>query len=108
MADEAGARSAVRIRNQSAESPVLHRVEIEVEASRVDKALDRVYRDLARQVKVRGFRPGKVPRKVLERMYGPSVSEQMPAVVLTDCTSSIGSTVSSMVMLFNVTLPVLV
>jgi trigger factor len=59
------------------ESPILHRVEVEVAARRVKKAFDRAYKDLAKQADVKGFRKGKVPRSVLERMYGPSLAEQI-------------------------------
>ncbi len=61
----------------TAESAVSHRVEVTVAASRVREAFDRAYRDLARQARVRGFRPGKVPRTVLERLYGASLAEQI-------------------------------
>jgi len=50
---------------------------VEVDAKRVGKAFDRAYRDLGRQVKVRGFRPGKVPRAMLEKLYAASVAEQL-------------------------------
>ena len=48
-------------------------VSVEVSAERVGRAFDRAYRDLARRAQVKGFRPGKVPRSVLERLYGPAV-----------------------------------
>jgi trigger factor len=48
-----------------------------VGARRVKKAFDRAYKDLSRQVRVKGFRPGKAPRSVLERMYGPALAEQI-------------------------------
>ena len=51
------------------ESPVAHRVEVRIERKRVRKAFDRAYRDLAKQARVKGFRPGKAPRPVLERLY---------------------------------------
>jgi len=43
---------------------------VEVEASEVDKAVDAAARKLARQVRMPGFRPGKVPRRVLEARMG--------------------------------------
>ncbi len=61
----------------SEESPILHKVEVRVGARRVGKAFDHAYRDLAKQVQVKGFRKGKVPRKVLERMYGASIAEEL-------------------------------
>ncbi len=50
----------------------LVRLRVEIDEPEFDKALGDVVRTLARQVRVPGFRPGKVPRKVLEaRMGGP-------------------------------------
>src|SRR5579863_4470555 len=46
------------------------RLSVEVDASEVDDALDATVRRLARQVRVPGFRPGKVPRPVLEARLG--------------------------------------
>jgi trigger factor len=66
------------IRVQSAqESPVLHALEVEVDAARVERAFTRAYKELGKSVQVRGFRPGKAPRSVLERLYGASVAEQI-------------------------------
>lgn len=48
-------------------------LEIVVEAEKVDAALDRAYRKVARQVNVPGFRKGKVPRSVIEMRYGKEV-----------------------------------
>ncbi len=49
------------------------RVSVEVDEAEVDEAVRQTVRRLARQVRVPGFRPGKVPRQVLEaRMGGPA------------------------------------
>jgi trigger factor len=45
-------------------------LEIEVEPERVEKALDRAYRQLVSRTRVPGFRPGKAPRAMLERYLG--------------------------------------
>ena len=45
-------------------------LEIEVEPERVEKALDRAYRQLVTKTRVPGFRPGKAPRAMLERYLG--------------------------------------
>lgn len=50
-------------------------VEVTVPAAEVDKAYDRVLRQLARQVKVPGFRPGKAPRGVLIKRIGQEALE---------------------------------
>jgi len=58
-------------------SPILHTLAIEVDAGRVRKAYDRAYRELARSAKIKGFRPGKAPRSVLERLYAASLGEDL-------------------------------
>ena len=58
-------------------SSVIRTLEVEIDAKRVRKAFDRAYRDLGRRVRVRGFRPGKAPRSVLEKLYGAAVAEEM-------------------------------
>ncbi len=60
-----------------ARSPILYTLEVEIDAARVRKAFDRAYRDLGKEVRLKGFRPGKAPRSVLERLYGASVAEQL-------------------------------
>ncbi len=53
------------------------RLSVEVDESEVDQALDATVRRLATQVRVPGFRPGKVPRQVLEaRLGGASALRQ--------------------------------
>jgi trigger factor len=73
------------IRVETIEStPILHTIEIEVDASRVRKVFDRAYRDLAKRVRVKGFRPGKAPRSVLEKLYGASVAEQLEQTLVSE------------------------
>ena len=43
---------------------------MEIDEPEVDKVLDETVRDLSRQARVPGFRPGKVPRQVLEARMG--------------------------------------
>jgi trigger factor len=45
-------------------------LEIEVDPPRLDRALDQAYRRVAGRLKVPGFRPGKAPRPLVERMVG--------------------------------------
>ena len=46
------------------------RLSVEIDEPEFDRALGDVVRSLARQARVPGFRPGKVPRKVLEARMG--------------------------------------
>jgi trigger factor len=48
------------------EGPTTRWIEVEVPAPRVATAFERAYRGLARSARVRGFRPGKAPRSVLQ------------------------------------------
>lgn len=58
-------------------SPILRTLRVELDSKRVRKAIDRAYKDLGKTVRVRGFRPGKVPRPVLQKMYGASVGQEL-------------------------------
>jgi len=55
------------------QSAVKKKVTIEVPPEDVTRELDNAYRELKRNAKVKGFRPGKTPRSVLERLYGKDV-----------------------------------
>jgi trigger factor len=59
------------------ESSVVRTLEVEVEVKRVKRAYERAYADLAKRVPVKGFRPGKTPRSVLEKLYGAQIAEQI-------------------------------
>lgn len=58
-------------------SSVKKKLVIEVEAKEVDKKLNETYKSIGKTAKIRGFRPGKVPRKVLENHYGSQVLEDV-------------------------------
>jgi len=65
-------------------SPILRTLEIEVDSGRVRKAFDRAYRDLGKSVRVRGFRPGKAPRSVLEKLYGATLVEEIERLLVSE------------------------
>ena len=50
-------------------SPVEKRVDFEVPWADVAPRLHTAYEKLRREAKLKGFRPGKVPRQVIERLY---------------------------------------
>lgn len=53
------------------------RVTVEVPADRIDSQVDKRIRDLGRRVRLKGFRPGKVPMNVLRQRYGDQVREEV-------------------------------
>jgi trigger factor len=60
----------VTVEDRSSVKKVLH---IEVPQEDVVQELDSAYAQLKKTAKIKGFRPGKTPRSVLERVYGKEV-----------------------------------
>ena len=46
---------------------------VEVPAEELEKALDRAYNKTKNKLNVPGFRKGKAPRNIIEKMYGPEI-----------------------------------
>lgn len=66
-------------------SPTRVRINVEVPFTELEPDFQRAYKELARQVRLPGFRPGKAPMKLLEARFGREemldqvVSEALPA-----------------------------
>ena len=60
------------------------RMEVRVPRERVERAIDERLKRVSRTAKLRGFRPGKVPLKVIRQQYGAQVRQE----VLTDLVQS--------------------
>ena len=54
-------------------SSVKKTLHIEIPKDEVNRELDKAYNQLKKSAKIKGFRPGKVPRSVLERMFKKDV-----------------------------------
>src|SRR3989449_11714415 len=54
-------------------TPVRKRLQVEVPADAVQAELDRTFHEVGQRARLRGFRPGKAPRPVLERVFGEEV-----------------------------------
>jgi trigger factor len=52
------------------------KLSVEVDEDEFDKAITDAFRKIAREVRIPGFRPGKAPRKVLERRLGAQVGRE--------------------------------
>ena len=50
--------------------PAKVRLRVEVPFDELSGDLDRAYRDIGKQVRLKGFRPGRVPRQLLDRQVG--------------------------------------
>lgn len=55
---------------------------IEVEAERLEKALDAAYNKQKKSISIPGFRKGKVPRVMVEKMYGVEIFYEDAANIL--------------------------
>ncbi|MBM4361121.1 MAG: trigger factor [Deltaproteobacteria bacterium] len=55
-------------------SPVLVQLDVKVDAARVSSEVQKAYATLARSAKVKGFRPGKAPKKILSHYFAPRVN----------------------------------
>ncbi|MBN1847415.1 MAG: trigger factor [Deltaproteobacteria bacterium] len=50
---------------------------IEINAEEVEKRVDKTFRDYGKKAKIKGFRPGKIPRKILENYFGKQIIEEV-------------------------------
>lgn len=54
-----------------------YKVSVTVPAKEVADYFAKAYRDVSRQVQVKGFRPGHVPPAILQRRYGKAIAEDV-------------------------------
>jgi len=71
----------VTVKDVSGVKKVLH---VEVPEDTVTRELDNAYKQLKKTAKVKGFRPGKTPRSVLERMFKKDVHNDVTSKLLQD------------------------
>jgi len=55
-------------------SQVKRRITVDIEAEKVRLKYDQALRELSKKAKVKGFRPGKTPRSILEQYYGTQIA----------------------------------
>ena len=60
------------LKSEKAEKSTV-KIEFSVEKSVFDAAVEKVYRKQVKKINVPGFRPGKAPRAMIEKMYGAGV-----------------------------------
>jgi trigger factor len=58
-------------------SEIARKVHVELPQDKVNRQLQKAYRQLNRTAKVRGFRPGKVPLAILKRHYADQVNHEV-------------------------------
>ena len=58
-------------------TPVRRRLDIEIPAAEVQAELDRAFTQLGTRARLPGFRPGRAPRAILDRMFGAEVRREV-------------------------------
>jgi Pyruvate/2-oxoacid:ferredoxin oxidoreductase delta subunit len=60
------------------------KVNVEISMDQVTKEVDSFYKDLGKKAKIKGFRPGKVPRYILERHFKDYVKAEVVQKLIQD------------------------
>ena len=71
----------VTVEDVSSIKKILH---IEIPEDKVVRELDNAYKNLKKTAKIKGFRPGKAPRSLLERLYKKDVHNNVSSKLLQD------------------------
>ncbi|MGQ9920600.1 MAG: trigger factor [Desulfobacca sp.] len=58
-------------------SPVERKLIVAVPPQNVAQQMEQAYRQWGKRAKIKGFRPGKVPRMILKRFFGKEIEEQV-------------------------------
>lgn len=58
-------------------SPVLVEFNVELDAERVSSEYEKALKKVSKQSRIKGFRPGKAPRAVVTRIYGPKLEADL-------------------------------
>jgi trigger factor len=69
-------------------SPVTRKIQVNIPRDRVARELDRAYQNLQRGVNMRGFRPGHVPRSVLEARFRSQIEGEVTTKLISDTLES--------------------
>src|SRR4030043_2081229 len=65
-------------------SPIKKKVSIEIPEDKITKEVESFYKDLGKKAKIKGFRPGKVPRDILERYFKDYVKAEVVQKLIQD------------------------
>ncbi|MEM9469304.1 MAG: trigger factor [Pseudomonadota bacterium] len=66
-----------------------HELEITVPANDIDKHVETKLLEVGKTVKIQGFRPGKVPMKILKERYGKAILGEVLELAVNDATKKV-------------------
>ena len=61
---------------------VQRKIAFEIPAERVGQEVEKAYKAVQKQARLKGFRPGKVPRAVLEQYFGEQVADDVSSLLV--------------------------
>jgi trigger factor len=64
--------------------PCRRSLTITIPAEQIRAHVSEAYKSAGQQVQIKGFRAGKVPRRVLEKKYGPAILEEAKESLIND------------------------
>lgn len=65
-------------------SSIARKLHFEIGAERVDQEIERAFRKIGKNAKIKGFRPGKIPLPVLEQYYGGQMEQEVLGRLIND------------------------
>ncbi|MCF6178084.1 MAG: trigger factor [Geopsychrobacter sp.] len=65
-------------------SSIKKKLVVEIDAEKVSSEIEKAYRKIAKTASVKGFRKGKVPRRLLEQQYAPRMENDVVGVLIND------------------------
>ncbi|MCX7944217.1 MAG: trigger factor [Deltaproteobacteria bacterium] len=58
-------------------SQIERRLIVEIDPEYYKEELEKTYKELMKNVAIKGFRPGKAPRSIIEKLYGSAIKEEV-------------------------------
>lgn len=65
-------------------SPLEKKISVKISADVVTREIEATYRALNQKIKLKGFRPGKIPQSILTRLYKTQVEEEVATKLIND------------------------
>jgi len=65
-------------------NPVKKKLIVEIDSAEVETMLQAAYKKVGKKAKIPGFRPGKAPKKILERYFGDQVHEDVTRDIISN------------------------
>jgi trigger factor len=65
-------------------SPIRKKIDVALPPEEVQAEIEHAYRGLQQRARIKGFRPGKVPRPILERYYGEQIQSEVIGKLIQD------------------------